>query len=101
MLQPNYRGELRAMTVPYERTRALIETKLFLLELMDPRATPRAPRALRGKAKSLLKHFPTDADIEQAHKALPDTYGPVPPLGRLSGGTQTALTLEPKAENGN
>jgi hypothetical protein len=89
------------VTIPFERTRAIVETKLFLLELMDPRVTPRVPHALRGKAKSLLKHFPTYADIEQAHKALPDTYGPVPPFSRLCGGTQTAMTIEITTENGN
>ena len=66
------------MTVPFERTRALFETKLFLQELMDPKVTPRVPRALRGKAKSLLKHFPTVHEIEKAHKALPEDFGPVP-----------------------
>lgn len=66
------------MTVPFERTRALFETKLFLQELMDPKVTPRVPRALRGKAKSLLKHFPTVHVIEKVHKALPEDFGPVP-----------------------
>ena len=68
------------MTVPFERTRALFETKLFLQELMDPKVTPRVPRALRGKAKSLLKHFPTVHEIEKAHKALPEDFGPVPTI---------------------
>lgn len=82
------------MTIPFERTRALIETRLFLQELTDPKVTPRVPRAIRGKAKLLLKHFPTYADVEQAHKALPDTYGPVPPFSRLVGSPQTVMTIE-------
>ncbi len=77
-LQLSYCGELGAMTVPFERTRALFETKLFLQELMDAKVTPRVPRALRGKAKSLLKHFPTVHEIEKVHKALPEDFGPVP-----------------------
>lgn len=68
------------MTVPFERTRALLDVQLFLLELTDPALTPRVSRALRGKAVSLLKHYPMHADIEQAHKALPDCFGPVPPF---------------------
>lgn len=36
----------------------------------------------------LLRHFPTLADIEQAHKAVPDLYGPVPPFPRLRGNPQ-------------
>ena len=82
------------MTIPFERTRAMIETKRFLLELTDPKVMPRVPRAIRGKAKSLLKHYPTYAEIEQAHKALPDTYGPVPPFSRLVGSPQTVATIK-------
>ncbi|OOG58051.1 BPSL0761 family protein [Polaromonas sp. C04] len=82
------------MTVPFERTRALINTMRFLQELMDPKITPRVRRAIRGKAKSLLKHYPSFADIEQAHKALPDTYGPVPPFSRLTGSPQAVMTIE-------
>ena len=82
------------MTIPFERTRAMIETKRFLLELTDPKVMPRVPRAIRGKATSLLKHYPTYAEIEQAHKALPDTYGPVPPFSRLVGSPQTVMTIE-------
>jgi hypothetical protein len=35
---------------------------------------------MRGRAASLLKHFPTNADIEQAHQVLPDCFGAVPPF---------------------
>ncbi|ABM39906.1 BPSL0761 family protein [Polaromonas naphthalenivorans] len=68
------------MTLPFERTRAMLDVRLFLRELTDPRLTPRIPRALRGKAASLLKHFPTNADMDRAHQALPDCFGPVPPF---------------------
>ena len=36
-----------------------------------------------GKAKALLRHYPGLAEIEMAHKALPDEYGPVPPFSRI------------------
>ena len=68
------------MTLPFERTRAMHDVRLFLLDLADPVLMPRVPRALRGKAISLLKHYPMHADIEQAHKALPNCFGPVPPF---------------------
>lgn len=73
------------MTIPFERTRALIHTYELLKRLQDPKETPRVPRWLRGHAKALLKHYPSYGDIEQAHKALPDLFGPVPPFSRLSG----------------
>jgi hypothetical protein len=73
------------MTIPFERTRSIIMTREFLQRLQNPEETPRVPRSVRGHAKMLLKHYPTYADVEQAHKALPETYGPVPPFSRLSG----------------
>lgn len=82
------------MTVPFERTRALIQTKEFLEAMMDPRRTPRTPKWMRGKAKSLLRHYPGLAEIEAAHKALPDEFGPVPPFSRLSGGGTTLAAVD-------
>ena len=46
------------MTLPFERTREMLDVRLFLPELTDPGLTHREPRALRGRAASLLKHFP-------------------------------------------
>lgn len=68
------------MTLPFERTRAMLDVRLFLLELTDPGVTHRVPHALRGRAASLLKHFSTNADIERVHQALPDCFGAVPPF---------------------
>jgi len=76
------------VTIPFERTSSLIMTKEFLLRLQDPKQTPRVPRWIRGHAKALLKHYPTYADVEQAHRSLPETYGPVPPFSRLSGSNE-------------
>ena len=33
----------------------------------------------------ILRHFPTFADIEAAHKAIPDVFGPVRPFSRMHG----------------
>lgn len=68
------------MTLPFERTRAMLDVRLFLLELTDPGLVPRVPRVLRAKAASLLKHFPTNANMEQAHRAVPACFGSVPPF---------------------
>ena len=78
------------MTVPFERTRALIETKSFLLKLVDTKLLPCVPKSVRQHAKYLLRHYPSYADIELAHKALPDYFGPVPPFQRLQ--AKTAIT---------
>lgn len=66
------------MTVPLERTRALIGAKEFLEAMLDPKQTPRTPRWMRGRAKALLRHYPGLCEIEQIHTTLPENFGPVP-----------------------
>lgn len=82
------------MTMPYERTRALIETKLFLEQLLDRTESPRVPTWARERARWLLRHYPTYSNIEIAHKALPHLYGPVPPFSRLHGSVDTDGVIE-------
>jgi hypothetical protein len=82
------------MTIPYQRTRALVETKLFLQDLTDPAATPRVPKRFRDAARALLQHYPSLFDIEKAHKELPDVFGPVPPFQVLPGNPQVIGVIE-------
>jgi hypothetical protein len=82
------------MTIPYERTRAILETRDFLKELQDPKLTPRVPSAIREIARKLARHYPRLAEIELAHKILPHLFGPVPPFSRLAGGEQTVAAIE-------
>ena len=46
------------MTLPDERSRAIMQTRAFLRELLDPKKTPRVPRAIRHRAYYCLKHYP-------------------------------------------
>lgn len=52
------------MTVPSERTRAVVQTEQFLLDLTDPKTTPRIPRYIRMRALSLLRHYPSKVHME-------------------------------------
>jgi len=52
------------MTVPNERTNAVNHTRDFLYDLLDPKATPRVPKAIRQRAHSLLRHYPSDYDMD-------------------------------------
>lgn len=52
------------MTLPYERTRAVIRTEEFLKDLTDPKKTPRLPKTIRHQAYSLLRHYPNRYDME-------------------------------------
>ena len=63
------------MTIPKERTEAVLRARQFLMELADPRATPRIPLRIRERAISLLKHLPTGGDLALAAKAAPDLFG--------------------------
>jgi hypothetical protein len=47
------------MTVPVERTNAVIHTEKFLYDLLDPKKTPRVPKSIRGQASRLLRHYPS------------------------------------------
>ncbi len=47
------------MTIPLERTNAVIYTETFLYDLVNPRKTPGIPRAIRDRARMLLKHYPS------------------------------------------
>ena len=52
------------MTIPYERYRAVNNTRTFLLSLLDPKKTPRISKSLRREALYLLKHYPSEFDME-------------------------------------
>jgi len=52
------------MTIPAERTRAVAHTEQFLCDLLDPRKTPRVPRDIRRRAAALLRHYPSQFDME-------------------------------------
>jgi hypothetical protein len=54
----------KTMTVPRERTNAVVFTGNFLYDLIDPKKTPRVPKAIRQRAKGLLRHYPTLYEME-------------------------------------
>jgi len=51
------------MTLPYENYNSLVNTRNFLNDLMNPDKTPKVPKAVRQRARNLLKHFPADFEI--------------------------------------
>lgn len=60
------------MTLPDERYRAIQSTRHFLMSLLDPKETPRVPRSIRGQAYSLLRHYPSDWDLDRLAEKSPD-----------------------------
>ena len=68
------------MTVPSERTRAVLQTEQFLKDLTDPKLTPRIPRSIRKRALSLLRHYPCKYHMErivETENALENPFGGV------------------------
>lgn len=63
------------MTIPSERYSAVNRTRQFLVDLMDPKKTPRVPRDVRRQAYSCLKHYPGDYYMEKAREEAPDIFG--------------------------
>ena len=51
------------MTLPVERTNAVLNVERFLMDLRDSKKTPRVPSEVRKQASSLLKHYPRKFDM--------------------------------------
>lgn len=65
------------MTLPNERTRAVISAVDFLTRLVspyNPGGIKKIPKAVRNEALRILKHFPRPYDLHAAAKACPDVF---------------------------
>ena len=65
------------MTMPRERRQAVIRTEKFLIDLMNPKTTPRVPKEIRKKAAQCLRHYPTDYDMNLAAEQAPNVFGEI------------------------
>ena len=63
------------MTMPSERRSAVNRTREFLVDLMNPKKTPRVPKEIRENAYRCLKHYPSEYDMELAEEQAPDIFG--------------------------
>lgn len=59
------------MTMPHERTRSVIQTRDFLVELSRDTSLP---ERIRRDAKFLLRHYPTQGDMVTASRIEEHTY---------------------------
>lgn len=53
------------MSLPDEKTRAMQSARKFLYDLLNPQATPRVPKAVRDRARRVVKHYPFDFEIAE------------------------------------
>ena len=51
------------MTLPVERTNAVLNVERFLMDLRDPKKYPRVPKAVREEASRLLRHYPSQYNM--------------------------------------
>jgi hypothetical protein len=66
------------MTLPYERTNALLSARDFLLRLMlSPSAggLERIRSEIRAEARGILKHFPMPHEMQIAAEECPSIFG--------------------------
>lgn len=63
------------MTMPDERKRSLKYTRDFLRSLLNPKSTPKVPKAVRDQAYRVLKHYPGNYELDQLSKKCPDILG--------------------------
>lgn len=63
------------MTLPDERYRAVMWAKRFLEDLCsNAKDYPRVPRKVRTEAYSILRHFPSAYDMENASNLAPIVF---------------------------
>jgi pyruvate/oxaloacetate carboxyltransferase len=55
------------MTLPYERSRAVVQTQAFLLEVANGTRYKRVPREVKMMARHLLRHYPMKSDLQMTH----------------------------------
>jgi hypothetical protein len=57
------------MTLPDERYRAVAMTRRFLESIVDKRSG--LSEDMKNEARGLLRHYPSDFDLDEAGKAAP------------------------------
>jgi len=62
------------MTLPDERYRALRCGQQLLLDLLNPKVTPKVPKYIRQRAASVLRHYPDSYHFTKIVEKLPEDY---------------------------
>lgn len=62
------------MTLPDERYRAVVWAGRFLQSLSYSRETPRVPLKIRQEARSILRHFPSEWDLQRTADVVPEIF---------------------------
>jgi hypothetical protein len=60
------------MTLPDERYRAVMETKKFLLSILNTRSG--LSKDMKEQARWCLRHYPSEYDMDRASEGAPDVF---------------------------
>jgi hypothetical protein len=60
------------MTLPDERYRSIHQAEQLLKDLCDRSKTPRVPKAVRARASAVLRHYPSQWDLDRMAAAAPE-----------------------------
>ena len=62
------------VTLPDERYRALRCGEQLLLDLLNPKVTPKVPKYIRQRALSVLRHYPSSYHFEKIVETMPEEF---------------------------
>lgn len=63
------------MTMPFERTRAVLQTREFLQWVLSSETTLETLVQAKREARALLRHYPSTSDMNIAHHVCPNWFG--------------------------
>jgi hypothetical protein len=72
------------MTLPDERYRSLRCGHQMLLDLLNPKVTPRVPKYIRQRALGILRHYPDSFHFTKIVERLPEDFSVNSPFVRAS-----------------
>jgi hypothetical protein len=70
--------------MPCERYNSIRYTEKFLLDLCDPKKTPRVPKAIREQAYRCLRHYPGEFYLDMIATKCPEVLETSNPVNELS-----------------
>ena len=72
------------MTLPDERYRALRCGQQMLMDLLDPKITPKVPKDIRKRALGILRHYPNSYHFAKIVEKMPEDFAVSSQFVRLS-----------------
>jgi hypothetical protein len=72
------------MTLPDERYRALRCGHQMLLDLLNPKITPKVPKYVRQRALGVLRHYPNSYHFAKIVEKLPEDFSVNSPFVKVT-----------------